>query len=72
MVRNLLIFSQSHCSGYWHGTVWIHQRSSQKQEDIHSFAREINTLCRIRHENIQLFMGVCLDLPDDKLGIVMR
>lgn len=42
------------------------------EEDVDSFVSEVNTLCRIRHENIQLFMGVCLDLPADSMGVVMR
>ncbi|XP_019852299.1 PREDICTED: kinase suppressor of Ras 1-like [Amphimedon queenslandica] len=58
--------------GYWHGNVWVHQRTIKRQEDVRSFANEVNTLCCIRHENIQLFMGVCLDLPaGDTFGIIM-
>lgn len=50
----------------------MYARTAQTEEDIRSFAVEVNALCRIRHENIQLFMGVCLDLPQNSLGIVMR
>ena len=58
-------------SGYWHGSVWIYQSSLDNSDDIHSFVSEVKALCRIRHENIQLFMGVCVDLPDKQVGIVM-
>jgi hypothetical protein len=58
--------------GYWHGSVWVHERSSESLEDVRSFVNEVNTLCKIRHENVQLFMGICLDLPDNKLGLIMR
>lgn len=59
-------------SGYWHGKVWVYTRTAHTVEELRSFAVEVNGLCRIRHENIQLFMGVCLDLPHNSLGIVMR
>ena len=58
-----------HCSGYWHGSVVVHARSSS---DRQSTIAEVHTLSNIRHENIQLFLGVCPDMHSDCIAIVME
>lgn len=55
-------------SGYWHGSVVVHARSSP---DRQSTIAEVHTLSNIRHENIQLFLGVCPDMHSDGIAIVM-
>ncbi|XP_071965062.1 kinase suppressor of Ras 2-like isoform X2 [Antedon mediterranea] len=47
--------------GQWHGDVIIHTREVQTEED---FLEEISMLSKIRHENIALFMGACIDAPN--------
>ena len=59
-------------SGYWHGSVTVHQRQSPLQTNLTSYIREAHTLSKIRHESVQLFLGVCLDLHPDSVALVMR
>ncbi|XP_033109674.1 kinase suppressor of Ras 2-like [Anneissia japonica] len=47
--------------GQWHGDVIIHTRDVQEEED---FLEEVSMLSMIRHENIALFMGACIDAPN--------
>ena len=61
-----------HCRGYWHGSVYIRTRKPSGEDDFRIFLDEVATLSCIRHENIQLFMGVCLDMDGGALGIIMR
>ncbi len=50
----------------------VYQRSINDIEATKEFVSGIKTLCKIRHENIQLFMGVCIDMPENDVAIVMR
>lgn len=59
-------------SGYWHGSVHVHMRTAREVQDFDYFLEEVATLSYIRHENIQLFMGVCLDMTGGTLAIMMR
>lgn len=59
-------------SGYWHGSVHVHMRTAREVQDFGYFLEEVATLSCIRHENIQLFMGVCLDMTGGTLAIMMR
>ncbi|XP_077989309.1 kinase suppressor of Ras 2-like [Glandiceps talaboti] len=52
--------------GRWHGDVVIHTYTSEG--DVGKFLEEVGVLSRIRHENIELFMGVCLEGP--RLAVV--
>lgn len=47
--------------GQWHGEVLIHTRSNV--ENLETFLDEVATLSMIRHENVALFMGACIDEP---------
>eukprot|EP00057_Strongylocentrotus_purpuratus_P029969 XP_780355.3 PREDICTED: serine/threonine-protein kinase B-raf [Strongylocentrotus purpuratus] len=46
--------------GHWHGEVLIQTRYS-KSTDINDFLDEVAMLSKIRHENIALFMGACVE-----------
>ncbi|XP_022105838.1 kinase suppressor of Ras 1-like isoform X2 [Acanthaster planci] len=48
--------------GNWHGEVLIHTR--RHVEDVDAFLEEVSVLSMIRHENIALFMGACIDPPN--------
>ncbi|XP_038070910.1 kinase suppressor of Ras 1-like [Patiria miniata] len=48
--------------GNWHGEVLIHTRLHV--EDVDAFLEEVSVLSMIRHENIALFMGACIDPPN--------
>ena len=60
------------CSGNWHGSVTVHTRLSISQESHQSVMSEVSKLTHIRHENIQLFLGVCFDMHMDYIAIVME
>ncbi|XP_072038094.1 uncharacterized protein [Amphiura filiformis] len=49
-------------SGNWHGEVLIHTRNDV--HDLEEFLEEVSLLSMIRHENIALFMGACIDRPN--------
>ena len=59
-------------SGYWHGSVHVHMCLAQEVQDLGCFLEEVATLTCIRHENIQLFMGVCLNMTGGTLAVVVR
>jgi len=50
----------------------VHAKPSQSQESIHSILMEATTLSHIRHENIQLFLGICPNLHTNYTSIVME
>lgn len=55
-------------AGNWHGEVLIHTRNDV--HDLEEFLEEVSLLSMIRHENIALFMGACIDRPN--LAVVTR
>ena len=59
-------------SGYWHGDVSIKlwKVENPSEEFLDDFRNEIRTLRKLRHHNIQLFMGASIALPN--LAIVTR
>ena len=59
-------------SGYWHGSVHIHIRLVQEVQDLGYFLEEVAILTCIRHENIQLFMAICLNMTGGTLAVVMK
>lgn len=48
-------------SGRWHGNVNIHHFGTLKKEESRDFWSMVTKLHRVRHENIALFMGACVD-----------
>ena len=58
-------------SGYWHGSVHVIAREARSSLDARWFCQEVTTLNKIRHESIQLFMGMTLDMGGGHLGLVM-
>lgn len=67
-----VLFVSSLYSGYWHGNVEVHSRRSSDDDLVRGIASDVQTLSCIRHENIQLFLGVCHDLHSDYISIVME
>ncbi|BFY98065.1 hypothetical protein BsWGS_01105 [Bradybaena similaris] len=56
-----------HCKiykGRWHGDVIVHVFGKLRQKDKDAFWANLNKLCRIRHENIMLFMAACTSQPN--------
>ncbi|KAL5004261.1 hypothetical protein ScPMuIL_017717 [Solemya velum] len=47
--------------GRWHGDVAIHCFRNPEDNDAKSFWSSVSKLCRIRHENVALFMGACVE-----------
>ncbi|CAI8058479.1 hypothetical protein GBAR_LOCUS31801 [Geodia barretti] len=58
--------------GYWHGSVQVISREARSGYDTRCFCHEVAALNKIRHESIQLFMGITLDMGGGHLGLVMR
>ncbi|XP_046358859.1 serine/threonine-protein kinase B-raf-like [Haliotis rufescens] len=54
--------------GRWHGEVTIHLFGDKKGDETDVFWSDLTKLCRIRHENINLFMGACT-LPPNRAVI---
>lgn len=54
--------------GHWHGEVLIHTRTNA--ENLEHFLDEVAMLSMVRHENVALFMGACIDEPH--LAIITR
>lgn len=42
----------------------IHTRRRSTKEDVEEFLKEVSVLSMIRHENVVLFMGACLEPPN--------
>ena len=49
--------------GRWHGEVVIHTDRPQDDEELGAWLREVRALTFIRHENIVLYMGACVEPP---------
>ncbi|XP_015795404.1 kinase suppressor of Ras 2 isoform X2 [Tetranychus urticae] len=58
--------------GHWHGEVLIHTFKDTKDDDVSNFWDTIAQLCMVRHENIVLFMGACVDSPNLSVITSMR
>lgn len=56
--------------GRWHGDIMIHTRRRSTREDVEEFLKEVSVLSMIRHENVVLFMGACLEPPN--LAVITR
>ncbi|PFX34483.1 raf homolog serine/threonine-protein kinase phl-like [Stylophora pistillata] len=50
--------------GRWHGDIMIHTRRRSTKEEVEEFLNEVSVLSMIRHENVVLFMGACLEPPN--------
>ncbi|XP_055867839.1 kinase suppressor of Ras 2-like isoform X1 [Biomphalaria glabrata] len=50
--------------GRWHGDVVVHVFGKLRQKDKDAFWANLGKLCRIRHENIILFMAACTSQPN--------
>lgn len=50
--------------GRWHGDIMIHTRRRSTKKDVEEFLKEVSVLSMIRHENVVLFMGACLEPPN--------
>lgn len=49
--------------GRWHGEVLIYTFNQSREEEIAEFWEDVSKLSMIRHENIALFMGACVEPP---------
>ncbi|XP_028411318.1 kinase suppressor of Ras 2-like [Dendronephthya gigantea] len=58
--------------GRWHGDVMIHTRRASQREEVEEFRKEIFLLSMIRHENVMLFMGACLEPPNLAVVVSLR
>lgn len=56
--------------GRWHGDIMIHTRRRSATQDVDEFLKEVSVLSMIRHENVVLFMGACLEPPN--LAVITR
>jgi kinase suppressor of Ras 2 len=50
-------------SARWHGDVLVHVYRNQSDPEVTEFLHDVANLGRIRHENVCLFMGACLQAP---------
>lgn len=50
--------------GRWHGDIMIHTWQRSTKQDVEDFLKEVSVLSMIRHENVVLFMGACLEPPN--------
>jgi hypothetical protein len=64
------VFSHSPSRGHWHGEVMIHAYEGIEDDQVQEFWEEIAKLSMIRHENIALFMGACIEPPH--LAVITR
>uniref|UniRef100_T1IZJ7 Protein kinase domain-containing protein n=1 Tax=Strigamia maritima TaxID=126957 RepID=T1IZJ7_STRMM len=55
--------------GRWHGEVLIHTFTPSRETHVQRFMRQVTALSMIRHENVALFMGACIETS--LLAIVM-
>ena len=46
--------------GKWHGDVIIHQFKLQSDVEVSSFWSDVQSLSKLRHENLLLFMGIAI------------
>ena len=48
----------------------IHTWQRSTKQDVEEFLKEVSVLSMIRHENVVLFMGACLEPPN--LAVITR
>ncbi|XP_076350130.1 uncharacterized protein LOC143246829 isoform X2 [Tachypleus tridentatus] len=58
--------------GHWHGEVLIYTFRQQRQNELRLFLDDVTQLSMIRHENVVLFMGACIDPPQLAVITSMR
>ncbi|XP_013784198.2 kinase suppressor of Ras B-like [Limulus polyphemus] len=58
--------------GRWHGEVLIYTFRQQRQTELCQFLDDVTQLSMIRHENVVLFMGACIDPPQLAVITSMR
>lgn len=58
--------------GHWHGEVWVHTYWNLTHSEIKRFWEEVARLSMIRHENVALFMGACMDPPSFAIVSTLR
>lgn len=58
--------------GQWHGEVLIYKFDQSTDTEVQQFLEEVAQLCMIRHENILLFMGACIEPPHLAIITSMR
>ena len=51
------------CRGRWHGDVIVHQFHLEKCAQVADFWTDVESLSKLRHENILLFMGIATRAP---------
>ena len=49
--------------GRWHGEVVIHSCAPRDDEEVQSWLADVRALTHIRHENVVLYMGACVEPP---------
>ena len=57
--------------GNWHGDIaikFLDMESTEDEQTLEAFRKEVATFRKTRHENLILFMGACMNPP--KLAIV--
>ena len=62
-----LIFKSSRTKihqGRWHGEVVIHSCHPENDGDVQSWLSDVRALTHIRHENVVLYMGACVEPPN--------
>ncbi|XP_022249006.1 kinase suppressor of Ras 1-like isoform X2 [Limulus polyphemus] len=58
--------------GRWHGEVLIYTVRQQKEAEFRQFLDDVRQLSMIRHENVVLFMGACIEPPQLAVITSMR
>lgn len=58
--------------GRWHGEVLIYTFKQETEEEVGQFLEEVAQLSMIRHENVVLFMGACIEPPQLAIITSMR
>ena len=55
-IINMILFFLNR--GRWHGDVIIHQFHLESAQEIKTFWCDVQSLSKLRHENLLLFMGI--------------
>ena len=49
--------------GRWHGEVVIHSCAPHNDQEVQGWLADVRALTHIRHENVVLYMGACVEPP---------